>query len=188
MTLAIKNMVCDRCLMAVAALLANMGLHPTHLALGTVALAESSLPPPLLQGLAMRLQEIGFELLMDRDGQTVEQLKTAVIALIHHTHEPTALKHSTYLANALGLPYAQLSKLFREREGITLEHYLILQRIERVKEWLSYGELTLSEIAWRMGYSSVAALSTQFKKETGNTPTAFRQYAPGRRKTLDRVA
>jgi AraC-like DNA-binding protein len=109
-----------------------------------------------------------------------------VIALIHLQHDDTRIKHSKYLAQALGLDYPYLSKIFSDEEGSTIEQYIILQKIEKVKELLGYGDLTLSEIAWQMGYSNVAALSAQFKKVVGITPSAYKDGS-GNRMTLDSV-
>lgn len=162
-------------------------LHPKSVALGEVELEEQTLSPGQLNAIGQMLKETGFELLLDKNSQTLEAIKTAIIELIHHDNDETSIKHSEYLAQRLGKDYYQLSRLFSESEGTTIEQFIILQKIERVKELLSYGEQTLSDIAFHLGYSSVAALSSQFKKVVGITPTAFRDASEQDRRTLDGV-
>ena len=188
MQIFIKNMVCDRCKMVVKAELTKLGLHPVSVELGEVELKEEELSPSQLTNIRHRFGEIGFELLENKERQIVEQIKTAVIELIHRDNDDSPIKHSEYLAQRIGKDYPSLSKLFSEAEVTTIEQYIILQKIEKVKELLAYGELTLSEIAWQMGYSSVAALSTQFKKVVGITPTSYKANAGQGRKTLDKVS
>ena len=187
MILHIKNMVCDRCRLVVKQTLDSLGYHPTRIELGEVELAET-LTGTQLDGLRERLRAVQFELLDDRRQQTVERIKAAVIELVHR--QPERLRRtnpSTYLAEALGRDYKYLSGLFSEVEGLTIEHYVIQQKIERVKELLAYDELTLSQIADSLHYSSVQHLSGQFKKVTGLTPSEFKRLnAPGRR-ALDHV-
>lgn len=184
--LYVKNMVCDRCRMAVQSELKGLNLHPTSVELGVIELAEDELTEAQATAAKSRLQDLGFELLEDRKSQTVEAIKTAVIELIHRDNDEPKLKHSEYLAQKLHYDYPYLSKLFSDAEGVTIEQYSIQQKIERVKELLAYGELTLSEISYQLGYSSVAALSAQFKKVTGVTPSAYKDGAMDR-KTLDKV-
>ncbi|MEO6834169.1 MAG: AraC family transcriptional regulator [Chitinophagaceae bacterium] len=186
MNLYIKNMVCDRCIMVVQRELELLDLHPISVELGVIELSESSLTEAQATAATSRLQSLGFELLEDRKSQTIEAIKTAVIELIHQQNDDTRIKHSEYLALTLGLDYPYLSRIFSEEQDTTIEQYIILQKIEKVKELLSYGELTLSEIAWQMGYSSVAALSTQFKKMVGVTPSGYKDGAQDRT-TLDKV-
>jgi AraC-like DNA-binding protein len=187
MRLFIKNMVCDRCIMVVRAELERLDLHPDAVSLGTADLSEDVLSPETEATLDSRLKEIGFELLKGRKRQLVEAIKTTVIDLVHRQNDETVLKHSEYIAQQTGVDYPYLSKLFSDEEGITIEQYIIQQKIERVKELLAYGEQTLSDIAFDLGYSSVAALSSQFKKVTGMTPTAYREADDKARKTLDKV-
>jgi AraC-like DNA-binding protein len=185
--LFIKNMVCDRCIMVVRAELERMGLHPGSVQLGLADLAEESLNPEQEASVSSRLEQIGFELLKDRKQQVIEAIKTTVIDLVHRLNDETNLKHSEYIAQQLHYDYPYLSKLFSDEEGITIEQYIIQQKIERVKELLAYGELTLSEIAYRMGYSSVAALSAQFKKVLGITPSEWKAGDEKKRKPLDKI-
>lgn len=188
MKLYIKNMVCDRCKMVVRAELERLGLHPTSVALGEIALQEDTIGPEQTAAIQSRLQHIGFDLIESRKHRITEQVKTIIIELIHRDNDDTRVKHSEYIARQIGMDYAYLSKLFSEVEGTTIEQYTILQRIEKVKELLTYGELTLSEMAYQLGYSSVAALSSQFKKVVGQTPSAYKAAGSEGRKTLDRVA
>src|SRR5690606_38643604 len=153
----IKNMVCNRCVMVVKAELENMGLHPVHTSLGHVTLEEKKLPKTQMEQLRQRLSQLGFELIDDRRGKLIEQLKNAIVDMVHYS-EPITEKHSVYLGRKLNYDYSALSKLFSEVEGVTIEHYIISQKIERVKELLIYDELSLGEIADDMGYSSVAHL------------------------------
>ena len=172
--------------MAVRAELEALQLHPLSVELGVIEIGEEQLTEAQAAGAKKRLEAIGFEMLEDRKSQTIEAIKTAVIELIHRDNDETKLKHSEYIAQKLHYDYPYLSKLFSDAEGITIEQYSIQQKIERVKELLAYGELTLSEIAYQLGYSSVAALSGQFKKVVGVTPSAWKA-GDADRKTLDKV-
>ena len=185
MHLYIKNMVCNRCKMVVQAELQQLGLHPVHIALGEVELAEKQIPKATLALLESKLQAIGFELIDDRKSRIIEKIKTLVLELVHHSDEATRLKYSEYIAGHLNYDYTYLSKLFSEVEGITIEQYIIAQKTERVKELLIYDELSLSEIADKLGYSSVAHLSAQFKKVTGLTPSFYKNKGIRQRKPLD---
>ena len=187
MTLYIKNMVCDRCIMAVRQLMENHGLHPSRIQLGEVELTETVLEQNGLERLRGSLQGIGFELMDDKKSRTIEKIKNSIIRLVHHTGEPPKLKYSELIAAEVGHDYPALSKLFSEVEGITIEQYLIRQKMEKAKEYLIYDELSLSEIADKMGYSSVAHLSGQFRKLTGMTPTAFKRLGNRPRSPLDQV-
>jgi AraC family transcriptional regulator len=188
MKLYVKNMVCDRCKMVVRTTLEGAGLHPRQVALGEVDLAEDSLTVPQLNDVDGLLKAVGFELLEDKERKIVEAIKTAIIELIHRDNDESPVKHSEYLAQRLGRDYYQLSRLFSESEATTIEQYIILQKIEKVKELLTYGEQTLSDIAFQLGYSSVAALSSQFKKVVGMTPSIFKEQGNAKRKALDKVA
>jgi AraC-like DNA-binding protein len=187
MKLYIKNMVCARCERTVGRLLAEAGLPVKHIHLGE-AEAESEPSPDQLAALRQALQAEGFDLLDDRASRLIAQLKTIIINEIHHEpQKPEAVNFSDFLAQAVGYEYSYLSKLFSSVEGITIEKYIIAQKIERVKELLAYGELTLSEIAWQLGYSSSQHLSNQFKQATGLTPTQFKNGHQRGRRRLDEV-
>ena len=130
----------------------------------------------------------GFELINDQQSRLIDRIKTIIIEYVHYEREkPEHQNFSDYLSKQVGQNYFSLSKLFSSVEGITIEKYLILQRIERVKELLVYGEQNLSEIAYDLGYNTVAHLSGQFKKVTGMSPTAFRKLTDQRRNSLDQV-
>ena len=186
MKLSVKNMVCPRCITAVEKVLAELDLAPVNVQLGE---AETGVNPSESQfvTLKQKLQEAGFELLEDNKLQLVDKIKSVIINHIHHS-ENTPVVFSELIANTLHRDYSGLSKLFSATEGITIEQFIILQKIEKVKELLQYNENTLSEIANTMGYSSVAHLSAQFRKSTGLTPTAFRQTGAALRRPLDTVS
>jgi AraC-like DNA-binding protein len=183
MKLAIKNMVCPRCIMTVRDVLTSMGYHPTEVALGYAVLPTETLTPSERDALAKRLQAVGFELMADSDTVLVERIK---IALLHYARTDGGLrvKVSQALTRELGVTYKTLSSLFSQLEGRTLESYYILQRIEYVKELVTYGDLTLTEIAFRTGYSSVAYLSRQFAQVVGMTLSDYRRLGAGNRRPL----
>lgn len=183
--LTIKNMVCPRCIMAVETILKEMRLTPIEVRLGEVVL-QSPLSNGQISELRNKLEDTGFELLDDARQQQIEKIKSIVIEHVHHKQD--AKFHFTEeIANGLNKEYSQLSKLFSETEGITIEQFVILQKIEKIKELLVYDEMSLSEIADLLGYSSVAHISGQFKKITGLTPTQFKQQGFSHRKPLDNV-
>jgi len=184
--LRIKNMVCDRCKMAVEQVLKDVGLTPERIDLGEVWVSDVPTEAQLAQ-LKTRLEALGFELLDDQRQQMIERMKTAIIALVHHHQGNKTLNLSVYLSQLLHRDYSALSKLFSEVTGLTIERYFIMQRIERVKELIRYDELTLTEIAYQMNYSSVAHLSSQFRSVTGMTPTQFRFMKTAQRANLDEV-
>ena len=184
--LTIRNMVCNRCRAAVKHVLEVQGLPVKRIELGEVELLREPSTAELdaLRG-ALRVE--GFALVDDRDAVTIARIKAAIVKLVHHEAAVEGrVRLGEHLAALLHKEYSGLSTLFTQVEGITIEQYFLLQRLERVKELIKYGELTMSEIAHRTGFSSVAHLSTQFKKFTGLTPTAFRGMGGGRL-SLDRV-
>ena len=181
MTLHVKNMVCDRCKLVATTVLERVGLHPLRVELGQIELREASLPPEVKDRLRRELGGVGFELLDDKRSQTVARIKGAITRLVRERYNRLAGNLSDYLQRELAQDYGALSHLFSEVEGITVEQYYIRQRIELVKELLVYDELTLTEIAYRLNYSSVGYLSNQFKRVTGMTPSRFKQLRPARR-------
>lgn len=185
MKIAIKNMVCPRCIQAVSQVFASLDIVPLDVRLGEVIVA-GQLSPDQQTELQQQLHALGFELLDDQQQQLVEKIKSIVIQHIHQ-QEDDAFAFTDVLQRELHKEYSQLSKLFSEKEGITIEQYVILQRMEKVKELLSYNELTLSEIAYKLGYSSVAYLSAQFKKVTGLTPSQFKKLGINLRKPIDQL-
>lgn len=187
-TLHIKNMVCNRCIKVVREELQTLGYDVRSIVLGEVVIA-GRVDRVGLHRIRLVLEQNGFELLEDRHAKTVERIKHAVLRLVRRDaeREPLREKVSVYIEREVGRDYHTLSTLFSSTENITIEQYLILQRIERVKELLKYGELTLSEISYKLGYSSVQHLSNQFKKVTGMTPSAFKKMVGEVRKPLDEV-
>lgn len=185
-TLYIKNMVCDRCKAAARQVLIDAGLTPLSVELGTAAVAETP-DRAKLSELRTALQRQGFELLEDRRTQTVDGIKSAIIELVHYRDSLSQVNLSAYISDKLGAEYSALSKLFSETTGLTIERYFILQRIERVKELIFYGEMSLGEIAAKMNYSSTAYLSTQFKSITGMTPSQFKASQDKHLKQLDKI-
>ncbi|MEZ7711796.1 helix-turn-helix domain-containing protein [Segatella salivae] len=184
--LYIKNMVCDRCKMAVDQVMRNNGLQPISVELGKVVVAHS-IDVPLRSQIKKQLETLGFELLDDRKQQLIEQIKTAVIQLVHYHDGMTNTNLSDYLTSKLHSDYSALSKLFSEVTGQTIERYLIEQRIERAKELIRYDELSLTQIAFQLNYSSVAHLSSQFKSATGMTPSQFKALKNNARRSLDEI-
>lgn len=178
-------MVCDRCKMAVETVLEKLALTAKRVTLGEVELVQHELSDEKYLALKETLENLGFELLEDKRKALVAQIKASIVALAHYNKEQLKVNLSDYLSEKLAADYATLSSVFSAEEKNTIEHYYIQQKIERAKELLSYGELTLSEIAFQLNYSSVAHLSAQFKKETGLTPSQFKQDQT--RKALDNI-
>lgn len=187
MKLFIKNMVCRRCIQSVTQVLEKHGIRPESVVLGEAAVLQAPAPEQL-QLLRSDLEALGFELLDDQRSQLIGKVKTLLIEQVQSGEMPEGFSLVRFVGTALHRDYSAVSKLFTEVEGITLEQFFILQKIEKVKEWLAYNELTLSEIAFRLGYSSTAYLSGQFKKVTGMTPSEFKSSHAGRRYALDEVA
>ncbi|MBJ7882612.1 helix-turn-helix domain-containing protein [Gelidibacter salicanalis] len=182
----IKNMVCPRCITAVSYILEQLAIAYVSVNLGEVKL-RSSIDVKAKADLSKRLQNAGFSLIDDRKSQLIEQMKTLVVDKIHHSSEELDIKWADYIGDNIHLDYKYLSALFSSVESITFEQFIICQKIERVKELIVYDELTLSEIAFKMNYSSVAYLSNQFKKITGLTPTQFKKSIDKNRKCLDEI-
>ena len=174
--------------MAVVSVLRNASIDFKSIKLGEVTLNQSSISQNDLESLSQELERLGFELIDDRKSRIIETIKTKIIELVHYVDGQSPQKLSVVLSEALHYDYNYLSNLFSSIEGVTIEHYYIQQRVEKVKELLVYDELTLSEIAFKLGYSSVAYLSSQFKKTTGLTPSAFKKLRENReRKSLDNL-
>ena len=190
-TLYIKNMVCNRCIMVVKQEFEKQGLHPEKVSLGEVTIQEEHLTDAQQANLDAALQALGFERIDDRKARLIEAIKNKVIGMIHHTDKVNLkVNWSSLLSDEMHYEYNYLSNLFSSVEGITLEQYIIRQKIEKVKELLFYDEYTLSEIADKLGYSSVAHLSGQFKKITGFTPSELKKsrVIDQNRKPLDSVS
>ncbi len=180
-------MVCNRCIKVVSDEFVKLNLTISSIELGIVEL-ENELSEAQVDEVKKVLENNGFELIDDRKGQLVDKLKTLIIEKIHHSaDDEESVNSSDYLSKEMGYEYSYLSKLFSAVEGITIEKYIINQKIEKAKELLAYNELSLKEIAYQLGYSSVQHLSGQFKKITGLTPSHFKRMKDHRRKPLDKV-
>ena len=186
MKLYIKYMVSLRCKLMVKQELDKLGLRYVVIDLGVVDVLED-ITPEQREKLGVGLLKMGLELLDDARSILIERIKNVVIEMIHYSDELPKIKYSDYISEKLGYDYTYLSNVFSEVKGITLQHYIILHRIEKVKELLLYDELNLSEISYRLQYSSVAHLSNQFKKVTGLTPTYYRQLKEKRSKNLENL-
>jgi len=182
----IKNMVCNRCIAAVRHILTELKIPFKEIILGEVTL-KTQLDEGTAFLLKDRLITEGFDLLEDKKARIVEKVKNLIGELLDNFEKYKLIKLSDYLASSLGYDYSHISGTFAENQGVTIERFLILQKIERAKELLSYNELNLNEIADRLHYSSSAALSTQFKDVTGITPTEFKKLKHPDRKPFDEV-
>ena len=185
--LHIKNMVCNRCIKVVREELTGLGFTIKSIELGEVILNK-----PVSQEdadkIRQALAENDFELIDDKKSWIINKIKTLIIEYIHHDKEkPDFVNISDFLARETGYDYSYLSNLFSSVEGQTIEHFLILHKVEKVKEFLVYDELTLNEISYQLGYSSVQHLSHQFKKVTGLTPSHFKKIKEKKRKPLDKL-
>lgn len=179
-------MVCNRCIMAVQNELNKLNLKTNSIVLGEVTL-EKEPTTDTKKKLAEALSVLGFELIDDKKSRIIEKIKNTIIELVHYQDGDLKNNLSDILGKELNHDYNYLSNLFSEVEGSTIEKYFIAQKIEKVKELLVYDELSLSEIAYRLNYSSVAYLSNQFKKVTGLTPSHFKLIKAEKRKPLDQV-
>ncbi len=180
-------MVCDRCIMTVQQVLEDLGFEVESIALGKVTVTEE-VGSEDLEKISDELVDKGFELIKKNNKALLEQIKVQLIDYLKHleeTEDPDNV--SAFLEENMQYNYSYLSKYFSDHGGVTIEQYLINLKIERVKELLTYNELTLSEIAWRLNYSSVQYLSNQFKKKVGVSPTDFKKTAGTTRKTLDSI-
>ncbi|HYG51929.1 MAG TPA: AraC family transcriptional regulator [Flavobacteriales bacterium] len=186
MKLFIKNMVCSRCRMAVRNELEKAGIPFSAVELGEVEISGKTTPTQLKQ-LEKGLNELGFELIDDKKSRIIEKIKNHVIQLVHHSDTLLKTNLSDYLADKLHYDYTYLSNLFSAIENTTIEKYYITQRIEKIKELLVYDEMSLSEIADKLGYSSGAYLSAQFKKVTGLTPSHYKALKEHKRKNIEEL-
>ena len=184
----VKNMVCHRCVLSVEAILQATSIPFHSVAFGEIHLV-SPLTPEQNQLLAARLKEVGFELIDNHMSGLIEKIKQLVILKARNEGDKRDIKVnlSTHLTEKLHYEYTHLSSIFSSVEGRTIENYYIEQRIEKAKELLIYGQMTLAEIAFELDYSSPAHLSTQFKKTTGLTPSYFKEVGQAKRKALDKV-
>ena len=173
MKIFIKNMVSHRCINQVTIILTDMGIAYISVGLGEVELAQKL---SMIQELDFKykLKQDGYDLIIDTKSQLSERIKAVVIQMIHYSEEHIKTNFSVYLSEKTNLNYTYLSNVFRAENGITIQQFIIIHKIERIKELLLYGEMNLSEISYKMHYSSIAHLSNQFKKMTGMSPTEYR--------------
>lgn len=187
MKVSIKNMVCPRCIASVSEVFSEIGRPASLVELGWAEI-EGSLSENELNRLDEKLKDKGFELIFDRETELVNLVKTTLIAYVDHLIEADyPQKLSLFVAEKTHYNYSYLSKVFSDQTGMTIETYLIELKIERVKEMLGFRKWTLSEIAWKLNYSSVQYLSNQFKKVTGQTVTKYLESKSQSRKTLDQI-
>ncbi len=188
MELNIKNMVCGRCVKVVRQVMEKHGLVISSIELGKVVI-EEDLQSQALEELRRELQHEGFDLIDDQKARLVEAIKNLVIEKVHHTDlDEMKENFSEYLASKLHRDYNYLSNLFSQMENTTIEQFIILQKVEKIKELLVYNEVSINEIAFRLGYSSQAHLSNQFKKITGFTPLQFKKLKDHHRYQLDHIS
>lgn len=186
MKLFIKYMVSNRCKLAVKEELRRLGLHFIVVDLGEVEIMEDMTTNQREQ-LRAGLLLSGLELMDDRRAVLIERINNVITEMIHHSDELPKVNYSDYISEKLKYDYTYLSNLFSEVKGITIQQSIIIHKIERVKELLFYDELNLTEISFKMHYSSVAHLSNQFKKVTGLTPSAYKQLKEKKRSSLEEI-
>lgn len=179
-------MVSNRCKIAVKNELKKLGLHFIFVDLGEIEIMEN-LSKDLHQTLKNDLSDLGFELIDDKKGILIERIKSSIIEMVHHQAELPKMNFSIFLAEKLQHDYTYLANLFSEVQGTTIEQFIILHKVERIKEYIIYGELNITEIAWKMNYSSVAHLSNQFKKVTGLSPSHFKQLKDKKRSPIEDI-
>lgn len=179
-------MVSVRCKMAVKDVFKNLGLHFMVVDLGEVEIMEE-LSVEQEAALKASLHEIGLELMEDKKAILIEKIKNLITEMIHHSTEVPKVNYSDYISEKLEYDYTYLSNIFSEVKGITIQQFIINHKIERVKELMIYDELSITEIAWKMHYSSVAHLSNQFKKNTGLSPSQFKQLKNKRRSPIEEI-
>lgn len=186
--LTIKNMVCDRCVLVIKNVMQELQFQPASVIMGEVDFAGRVLSGDDLNKIKQSIVPLGFELVSNKKQALIEHIKTALIQLVHGGHELDNIKLSDYLKTQIQHDYQSLSHLFSSVEGMTIEKYFIHLKVERIKELLVYDELNLTEISYRLGYSSLAHLSSQFKQTTGMTPTAFKKLKDNsQRRPLDKL-
>ncbi len=184
MKLYIKYMVSQRCKMLVREEIARLGLHAVVVDLGTVEIIED-ITPSQREQLNAALKRSGLELLDDKRNILIERIKNVIAELIHHTDEMPKVNYSEYISERLEYDYTYLANIFSEVKGTTIQQYIIVNKIEKVKELLLYDELSLTEISYRLNYSSVAHLSNQFKKITGLSASYYKKLKQKRRVNLE---
>jgi AraC-like DNA-binding protein len=184
MKLFLKYMVSIRCKMLVKVELEKLGLRYKTVELGEAEI-EEDISQTQWNELNKALKKSGIELMEDKKSILIEKIKNIIIELVHYSEEPLEINFSEHLSTKLNHDYTYLANLFSETQGVTIEHFHIMHKIERIKELLVYDELNITEIAWKMHYSSVAHLSNQFKKMTGLTPSFFKKIKQKKRDALE---
>ncbi len=186
MKLFIKYMVSNRCKLPVKDELKKLDLHFRVVDLGEVEIMED-INPEQREELKIALLNCGFELMDDKRAILIEKIKNSIIEMVHYTEELIKVNFSDYLSKKLNHDYTYLANLFSEVQGTTIEQFIIVHKVERIKELIIYGELNITEIAWKMNYSSVAHLSNQFKKVTGLSPSHFKKLKDKRRTPIEEI-
>jgi AraC-like DNA-binding protein len=179
-------MVSNRCKIAVKDALKKLKLHFVVVDLGEVDIMENINEEQRTQ-LKLELFNSGLELMDDKRAMLIEKIKNVIIEMVHYSEEAIKVNFSDYLSEKLNHDYTYLANLFSEVQGTTIEQFIIVHKIERIKELIIYGELNITEIAWKMNYSSVAHLSNQFKKVTGLSPSHFKQMKDKRRSPIEEI-
>lgn len=186
MEIYIKNMVCNRCILTVADIMKKVGYPDADVRLGKVSVRDD-IPEDKMHDIESELNQVGFEIIGDAKTILIEQIKKLTIEYVYELIEDSDENFSDFLVSRLNRDYGSLSRLYSSVEGTTIEKHLINMKIERVKEMLVYNQETLSEIAYKLGYSSVAHLSGQFRKVTGFTPSYFKKLGEDKRRSIDEV-
>ena len=179
-------MVSNRCKLAVKDALKKLKLHFVVVDLGEVDIMEN-INDEQRAMLKLELLDSGLELMDDKRAMLIEKIKNVIVEMVHHSEETIKVNFSDYLSEKLNHDYTYLANLFSEVQGTTIEQFIIVHKIERIKELIIYGELNITEIAWKMNYSSVAHLSNQFKKVTGLSPSHFKQMKDKRRSPIEEI-
>lgn len=179
-------MVSNRCKIVVKEVLKELGLHFIVVDLGEIEIMEN-ITDEQRAALKLGLLDSGLELMDDKKAILIERIRILITEMIHHTDELPQINYSSFISQKIGYDYTYLSNIFSEVKGITIQQFIIVNKVERVKELIIYDELNITEIAWKMNYSSVAHLSNQFKKITGLTPSHFKQLKDKRRVPIDEI-
>jgi AraC-like DNA-binding protein len=179
-------MVSIRCKMAVKEVLTNLGLHFVVVDLGEIDIMENLSTNELMQ-LKLALHDSGLELMDDKKAVLIEKIKNLIIEMVHYDEELPNVNYSDYISEKLNHDYTYLSNIFSEVKGITIQQFIIIHKVERIKELIIYDELNITEIAWKMNYSSVAHLSNQFKKVTGLSPSHFKKLKDKKRNPIEEI-
>ena len=186
MKLYIKYMVSDRCKIAVKEIFKKLGIHVIQVELGVVEVLNE-LPENTILKLKNALLFLGFELIEDRRTILIERIKNTVIEMVHHSDDMLKVNFSDYLSEKMNYDYTYLANIFSEVQGTSIEHFIITHKVERIKEFIIYDELSITEIAYKMNYSSLAHLSGQFKRITGLTPSYFRKLKLKRLEPIENI-